>query len=183
MTDVVRRPGGGAMRRDTARKFTAAKRELFLHHLADTANVAASARVAGVSSSVVYKRKANDPVFADSWVRSMRFGFDLLEAELLDGALHGYEQPIVWQGQHTGEVRRRDPKMMLALLNAHRAEVRGHMVTAVPDPEVARAALEARLDEVAERLAAPLPHGLVPWERAASDGLEGGEVRDGDEGE
>lgn len=35
--------------------------------------------------------------------------------------------------------------------------------------EEGRRALEAKLDEMAERLAAPMPPGLVPWERAADD--------------
>jgi hypothetical protein len=42
-------------------------RSLFLDHLAQTANVSASARAAGVGSSAVYAERRRSPAFRDAW--------------------------------------------------------------------------------------------------------------------
>jgi hypothetical protein len=46
-------------------------RSLFLDHLAQTANVAASARAAGVLSSAVYAERRLSPAFRDAWALAL----------------------------------------------------------------------------------------------------------------
>ena len=46
-------------------------RSLFLDHLAQTANVAASARAAGVLSSAVHAERRRSPAFRDAWALAL----------------------------------------------------------------------------------------------------------------
>ena len=50
-------------------------RSLFLDHLAQTANVAASARAAGVSSNAVYAERRRTPAFRDAWALALAEGY------------------------------------------------------------------------------------------------------------
>ena len=57
-------------------------RSLFLDHLAQTANVAASARAAGVTSSAVYAERRRTPAFRDAWALALAEGYARLETDL-----------------------------------------------------------------------------------------------------
>ncbi len=52
----------------------ARNRRLFLNHLAETANVAASARAAGITSSGVYAERRRSAGFRDDWARALGSG-------------------------------------------------------------------------------------------------------------
>ena len=56
---------------------------LFLAHLAETSNVSASARKAGVTTSFIYTLRRDDPGFADQWFAALCEGYDNLEMDLL----------------------------------------------------------------------------------------------------
>ena len=62
-------------------------RSLFLDHLAQTANVSASAREAGVTSSAVYAERRRTPAFRDAWALALAEGYARLETDLLAEAL------------------------------------------------------------------------------------------------
>lgn len=50
-------------------------RARFLDHLAETANVSASARAAGVASSAVYAERRRSPAFRDAWALALAEGY------------------------------------------------------------------------------------------------------------
>ncbi len=73
----------------------------FLEHLAQTGNVSASARVAGVSSSAVYNAQKTDADFAAAVDNAFEDAADLLEHEARRRAVQGVAKPVVYQGQLT----------------------------------------------------------------------------------
>ena len=62
-------------------------RSLFLDHLAQTANVSASALAAGAKSSAVYAERRRTPAFRDAWALALAEGYARLETDLLAEAL------------------------------------------------------------------------------------------------
>lgn len=69
--------------------FNAARRQVFLDHLASCANVTASAKAAGVGVSTVYDARRRDPVFAEQWEEALQMGYATLESLLLERAATG----------------------------------------------------------------------------------------------
>ncbi|WP_432814112.1 hypothetical protein [Sphingorhabdus sp.] len=57
-------------------------RAQFLDHLAQTANVSASARAAGVKGSAVYAERRRTPAFRDAWALALAEGYARLETDL-----------------------------------------------------------------------------------------------------
>ena len=56
--------------------------DIFLEALAESSNVAASARVAGISANAMYRERRRNPGFAARWHEALCEGFARLEAEL-----------------------------------------------------------------------------------------------------
>lgn len=114
------RPGkagiGGAARPDRRQM------DLFLDALAETSNVAASARAAGVSGNAMYRERRRNAGFAARWHGALCEGFARLEAELLSEALIAARGNVK---DATLKARAQKYRLGLALLAAHRAAVRG----------------------------------------------------------
>lgn len=102
--------------------FPASAREIFLTHLAETANVKASARKAGVCTSAVYRMRRRSQAFRDSWQSALCEGYARIEASLLEQALKDASGKA-----QDSTLKARDAKnrIRLALLAHHRASVRG----------------------------------------------------------
>ena len=142
--------------------WTKSKQRLFLEELAETANIAQSAAAVGMSKTSVYDLRKRSAEF-DAGVRTaLDAGIDLLEMEIHDAALHGLDQPIVYQGKETGRMRVRSAPMMMFLMRAHRpktydpAASRTYSHDDAPqspfvDAEEARARIRKLMDEMDER--------------------------------
>lgn len=70
----------------------------FLDHLRESANIAASARAVGVSSSTVYGLRERDADFRASWDEALEDAYDMLEAEARRRAFQGVDEQVVYQG-------------------------------------------------------------------------------------
>lgn len=86
--------GAASLRRVQVRKerkdgFGAGRRQIFLDHLAQCANVKAAAAAAGVGLSTVYDARRRDPVFAAQWDEAIELGYLTLEALLMERAATG----------------------------------------------------------------------------------------------
>lgn len=128
-----------------AEGFTPEKRRIFLAHLAQTSNVAASARKAKVSSGAVYRERIRSAAFRDRWRVALAEGYARLEAELLAEAL----RPASGRASdRTLRSRAMKLRVGMGLLSAHRASVRGE---APPAPS-ARPGKKAK-DVLRERFA------------------------------
>jgi len=129
-------------------------RSLFLDHLAQTANVAASARAAGVTSSAVYAERRRTPAFRDAWALALAEGYARLETDLLAEAL---QTPSGRTGDGTLKARAQKHRLAIALLSTHRAAVKGGAPvapaskTAHPDLATLKAQLVLKLTHMRQR--------------------------------
>ena len=96
--------------------------DIFLDALAESSNVAASARAAGVSANAMYRERRRNPGFAARWHEALCEGFARLEAELLSEALIAPSGNVK---DATLKSRAQKYRLGLSLLAAHRAAVRG----------------------------------------------------------
>lgn len=119
----------GTAKRAKASSFGAAARRTFLDHLAQTANVSASARKAKVSTSQVYAERRKNEVFRTKWAAALAEGFAKLETELLAEALTAASGNIK---DGLLKARAQKHRLALALLAAHRASVKGEKSNSAP---------------------------------------------------
>ncbi|HET6524318.1 hypothetical protein [Sphingopyxis sp.] len=112
---------------------------VFLEVLAETSNVAASARAAGLPANAMYRERRRNPGFAARWHEALCEGFARLEAELLSEALIAPSGNVK---DATLKSRAQKYRLGLSLLAAHRAAVRG---ARLPVGAAANAGAKARL--------------------------------------
>jgi len=96
--------------------------DIFLDALAESSNVAASARAADIAANAMYRERRRNPGFAARWHEALCEGFARLEAELLSEALIA---PTGNVKDATLKSRAQKYRLGLSLLAAHRAAVRG----------------------------------------------------------
>ena len=140
----------------------AAQMTQFLESLAESSNVAASARAAGVTGNAMYRERRRNAGFAARWHEALCEGFARLEAELLSEALVAPSGNVK---DATLKSRAQKYRLGLALLAAHRAAVRGAKLPgagAAGTQGSAKARLLAKLDAIRAQ--------------AAADGVEAGEA-------
>jgi hypothetical protein len=128
-------------------------RGLFLDHLAQTANVSASARVAGVGGGAFYTERRRSPVFRDAWAQALAEGYARLETDLLAEAL---QMANGRTADATLKARAQKHRLAIALLSAHRASVKGVSaasapVTAKQDLPTLKAQLILKLTQMRQR--------------------------------
>lgn len=127
--------------------------DIFLDALAESSNVAASARAAGVSANAMYRERRRNAGFAARWHEALCEGFARLEAELLSEALVA---PTGNVKEATLKSRAQKYRLGLSLLAAHRAAVRGAKLpaTAAAPKGSAKAKLLAKLTAMRAQVAA-----------------------------
>ncbi|MDT7529420.1 hypothetical protein OVY29_12165 [Sphingopyxis sp. SE2] len=126
--------------------------DVFLDALAESSNVAASARKAGISANAMYCERRRNPGFAARWHAALCEGFARLEAELLSEALIAPSGNVK---DATLKSRAQKYRLGLSLLAAHRAAVRGARSPAGAAPNAgAKAKLVAKLDAMRAQVAA-----------------------------
>ena len=106
----------------TLQKITA-RRATFLKHLAKTANVSKSAKLARISTSSLYNHRAKTPTFATAWEEAMSEALDDLEQLVIERAKHGVEKPVFFGGNQIGTVRNYSDALAMFILKAKRPEV------------------------------------------------------------
>ncbi len=92
----------------------------FLDHLRESANISASARAVGVSSSAVYALRERDGDFRAAWDEALEDAYDVLEAEARRRAFEGVEEPVFYQGRECGVVRKYSDGLAQFLLKGYR---------------------------------------------------------------
>jgi len=94
--------------------------EKFLAALGETGNVTTAATAAGVSRQACYLLRDRDELFASAWDSALETAADLLEAEARRRAADGVDEPVYYQGEVCGHVRRYSDTLLIFLLKAHR---------------------------------------------------------------
>jgi len=73
----------------------------FLKALAETGVISTAARAAHVSTSAVNARRKQDPDFEEAFMQAVEDSIDLLDHAARSRALHGVQEPVVYQGALT----------------------------------------------------------------------------------
>lgn len=135
-----------------APRFNAATRKIFLAHLAETANVNASARVAGIGSSAAYAERRRTGAFRAEWAEALAEGYARLEADLLAEALQVASGKT---SDGTLKARAQKHRLGISLLAAHRSSVKAFTdrpyATAKVDLGALKAQLILKLTQMRER--------------------------------
>lgn len=77
----------------------------FLEHLKETANVAASARAAGVTGQAVYTYRKKHPWFALEWNDALKIGVSHIEETLRKRAVGEFYEDVYHKGEVVGQKR------------------------------------------------------------------------------
>jgi hypothetical protein len=149
---IVKYERGGKPIKATQRKdgWTKPRRDLFLNALADTCNVAASCRAAGMSSGAIYPLRQRDPAFRRAWAEALREGYARLELAMLDRAINGIDRPVFRLGQRVDTVREYSDGAAMRLLMHHQAAAEMATPGELAPSEVAeaRATIERRIKAI-----------------------------------
>ncbi|WP_197054200.1 hypothetical protein [Sphingomonas sp. 37zxx] len=78
------------------------RKQAFLEELADSCNVARSARLLGMSRRGLYRLRWRDPSFAAAWSEAIRMAYPRLEERLLEQALAAAERLTI-EGPVSGD--------------------------------------------------------------------------------
>jgi hypothetical protein len=73
----------------------------FLQVLAQCGVAREAARAAGVATTTVAARRKIDPDFEEAYLQALEDSVDLLDSAVRSRALHGIEEPVIYQGQLT----------------------------------------------------------------------------------
>lgn len=129
---------------------TARWTKAFLAALADSSNVAAAARKAGIDVSTAYLRRRNDNDFNRQWQVALCEGYDNLEMELLHRLRTGEVKPAAG-AKRAG--RSFDNATAFRLLGAHReSAVRDRAVRAHVSAADIRASIDRKVEELRQRV-------------------------------
>jgi hypothetical protein len=129
MTDRRNGEALRCMRAPRPVRWTRQRRKQFLTALAETSNVSASARAAGMNRCSAYALKDRDPEFAKSWKAALEQGYAELETHLMRHAIEGAvrtEKVIDGETQRVKQIKvvhSYPLTVAVRLLNAHRLEV------------------------------------------------------------
>jgi hypothetical protein len=101
---------------------TPEKEAAFLETLAESANVTKSCEINGIARRSAYEWREKDPDFAKRWDEAINLGVDALEDEAVRRGRDGVDEPVFYQGQVCGMIRRYSDTMLIVSLKARRPE-------------------------------------------------------------
>lgn len=102
---------------------TPKKRALFLDSLRETGgNVSKACELARVSRVAVYEWREADSLFATDWDAVVEAGTDDLEEEARRRALSGVDEPVFYQGEECGAIRKYSDTLLIFLLKGRKPE-------------------------------------------------------------
>jgi hypothetical protein len=101
---------------------------VFLQALSEGATISEASREAGINRVTAYRWKESDAEFAAAWDETLEEGTELLEREAVRRAVHGVEEPVVYQGQLT-PIYEHNPDGTLKLVKTREPNAKGRMVT------------------------------------------------------
>lgn len=104
-------------------KFNPAKRAAFLVALAEQGFASRAAQAVGISRSWAFELKKNDPEFAAAWRAAQDEYAELLEAEADRRAYVGVDEPVFYQGEECGKIRKYSDVLLIFRLKALRPDV------------------------------------------------------------
>jgi hypothetical protein len=116
-------------------KATPEKLDEFLSALAETANVSAAALQVGINRQYLYHLRDNDLVFQGRWEAAVKLGTAALEDEAARRAKDGWDEPVFYQGEQCGLVRKFSDTLLIFLLKARDPKYRERLALSTPPGE------------------------------------------------
>jgi hypothetical protein len=98
-------------------------RARFLDVLSRTDNVTEACREIQKSRAWVYHCRDVDPTFAEAWETAKQVAADEVFFEARRRAVNGYEDPVFYQGEQVGTVKRYSDRMLEMLARTSRPEL------------------------------------------------------------
>jgi hypothetical protein len=99
------------------------KASQFLEVLRQTGgNVSRACAAIELTRTRAYEWRAADPLFAEAWDEAVEFGTDELEEEARRRAFSGVDEPVFYQGEMCGEVRKYSDTLLIFLLKGRRPD-------------------------------------------------------------
>jgi len=115
-------PSGGDSGKRTSR-VQLKKASEFLEVLRETGgNVSRACAAIELTRTRAYEWRAADPLFAAAWDEAVETGTDELEEEARRRAFSGVDEPVFYQGEVCGEVRKYSDTLLIFLLKGRRPE-------------------------------------------------------------
>ena len=93
--------------------------EIFFATLADTCNVARSAKAAGFTANWAYRKRKTDAAFRNGWAAAVREGYAKLELVLLERAMKGTPKLVRTARGSDRVMREYSTALAIALLRRH----------------------------------------------------------------
>jgi len=91
------------------------KRRLLQHYINSGGQVYKSCRFAGIHPQTHYNWLANDPDYKAAYLEAQERSLDVIEQEIIRRGVKGYKEPIIYQGQVTGYIRRFSDNLLMFL--------------------------------------------------------------------
>jgi len=133
--------------------WNAERRAIFLEELSNTANVAASARAAGMPERSPYPERRKNEAFRIGWEEALDEGFMKLEMLLLERATFGDREPPEGEAKVGERQRAISTGLALSLLKLRQSRLKAKAPAQRPMRGAKlRDQLEARLAEINRRL-------------------------------
>jgi len=110
-------------------KFDNSKKNLFLEKLAEYGIKSKAAKAVGVNHSTILRHEENDPAFARAVEEALTEAADTFEDELIRRAVHGYEEPVFFNGVEVGKIRKYSDRLLDKLVTATKREKYGQQST------------------------------------------------------
>jgi hypothetical protein len=112
---------------------TPEKQDQFLTVLSETANVTVAASAVGLSRQRLYQVRDEDLVFQGRWEAAVKLGTAALEDEATRRAKDGWDEPVFYQGEQCGHVRKFSDTLLIFLLKARDPKFREKLDLAGPN--------------------------------------------------
>jgi hypothetical protein len=103
-----------------ARTRTGTWQNRFIAELRKRGIVADACKVARLSRSTAYEHKEADKAFAAQWQAALEDAADVMEGEAFRRAVKGVLEPVFYQGEEAGTVRRYSDSLLMFLLKGAR---------------------------------------------------------------
>ena len=90
--------------------------------LSEYGNVTRAAEESELSRPYLYQVRGEDEFFSAEWEKAAKVGAARLEDEARRRAVEGWEEPVWYQGDQCGTVRKYSDTLLICLLKAHHPE-------------------------------------------------------------
>jgi hypothetical protein len=101
---------------------TVKKKRAFLAALQDCGRITIACEKSHVPRRTVYNWRDDDKQFEKDWDKAIERAADVFEDEAIRRAYEGYDEPIVYQGNITGSVKKYSDTLLIFLLKGNKSD-------------------------------------------------------------